>query len=576
MIDKSRGSAPKKAAIMQKRIFRSLFLIAFTSVLLGTVLIVSVLYGVFTRRLRQELKSEAGYVAAGLEQAIDIDAYFAQAEKDVTRITLIAADGTVLYDSVADEATMENHADRPEVLQARSTGVGESTRPSATLGEETLYYARRLKNGSVIRVSESQKNIAGMVYGTLPALLGLSALTLILTSILSRMLTRRVIAPLNALNLDDPLNNAAYDELSPLLKRLEDQNRQIDVQIRELSARRDEFEAIADNMREGLVVLNARGMILSINKSARRLFRAGSNSEGRHFMTLDRSLQLQTAVEQATSGVPAEAQMTLRGRDYQLLTSPVREKGAVTGIVALILDVTEQQAQERMRREFSANVSHELKTPLTSISGYAELIMSGVAKAEDAPGFARRIHDESSRLLALIDDILHLSRLDEGGAGLLWESVELSALSLAVIERLAGAARNKDVTISAEGGPAQVYGVKQVLEEMLYNLVDNSIRYNRPGGSVHLKISQGADGGAIAMVTDTGIGIPPEHQSRVFERFYRVDKSHARQTGGTGLGLSIVKRGALLHGANLELTSEQGKGTTIRVRFQPDKTGCPV
>ncbi len=558
---------------MQKRIFRNLFLIAFTSVLLGAALIVSALYGVFTRRLRQELKSEAGYVAAGLEQAGDRDAFFTQAEKsDVTRITLIAADGTVLYDSAADETTMENHANRPEVLQALAAGEGESARPSATMGEETLYYARRLSDGAVIRISESQKNIAGMVYDTLPALLGLSALTLLLTSLLSRALTRRVVAPLNALNLDDPLNNTAYDELSPLLKRLEDQKRQIEAQIRELSARRDEFEAIADNMREGLVVLNARGMILSINKSARRLFRAGANSEGRHFMTLDRSLQLQTAVEQATSGAPAEAQMTLRGRDYQLLTSPVRERGAVTGIVALILDVTEQQAQERMRREFSANVSHELKTPLTSISGYAELIMSGVARAEDAPGFARRIHDESSRLLALIDDILRLSRLDEGGAGLLWESVELGALAQAVTERLAGTAREKDISITAEGGPSQVYGVRQVLEEMLYNLVDNSIRYNKPGGSVQISISHGADGGAVATVADTGIGIPPEHQSRVFERFYRVEKSHARQTGGTGLGLSIVKRGALLHGAHVELTSEPGRGTTVRILFQPDKS----
>lgn len=324
-------------------------------------------------------------------------------------------------------------------------------------------------------------------------------------------------------------------------------------------------------MREGLVVLNARGTILSINNSARRLFRASTNSEGRHFMTLDRSLQLQTAVEQASAGVPAEALLSLRGREYQLLTSPVREKGAITGIVALILDVTEQRAQERMRREFSANVSHELKTPLTSISGYAELIMSGVAKPEDAPGFATRIHEESSRLLVLIDDILRLSRLDEGGAGLQWERVDLLTLAHGVLDRLTCAAQSKEITLTAEGDSAHVYGVKQLLEEMLYNLVDNGIRYNTPGGSVRVTISNAQDTGAIAEVSDTGIGIPVEHQSRVFERFYRVDKSHSRQTGGTGLGLSIVKRGALLHGTRVDLSSEPGRGTTIRLRFPPVK-----
>ena len=557
---------------MQKRIFRSLFLIAFTSVLLGCALVVGVLYGAFTLRLRQELRSEADYVAAGLLYTHYTTALLNSAvPADNTRITLVAQDGTVLYDSAADETTMENHANRPEIQSAFKTGEGESARASETMGVETLYYAKLLQDGTVLRLSATQKSIGGMVYNSVPALIGLSLFTLIMVFVLARRLTRRVVAPLNALNLDEPLSNTAYDELSPLLRRLHEQKKQIEAQMLELSVRRDEFEAIADNMREGLVVLNARGTILSINNSARRLFRASTNSEGRHFMTLDRSLQLQTAVEQASSGVPAEALMSLRGREYQLLTSPVREKGAITGIVALILDVTEQRAQERMRREFSANVSHELKTPLTSISGYAELIMSGVAKPEDAPGFATRIHEESSRLLALIDDILRLSRLDEGGEGLEWERVDLLALARDVLDRLASAAQVKEIAVSAEGESAFVYGVRQVLEEMLYNLVDNGIRYNTSGGSVSVTITNAPDTGAIAEVSDTGIGIPVEHQSRVFERFYRVEKSHSRQTGGTGLGLSIVKRGALLHGARLDLTSEPGRGTTIRLRFPPAK-----
>ncbi len=560
---------------MRQRIFRNLFFIAFASVLLASVLIMGVLYGVFTDRQWQELKSETAYAAAGLSVAPDREAYLAAAAAaDSTRLTLVSAEGTVLYDSAADSTAMENHAGRPEIMQALQSGAGKSARPSDTLGQERLYYAQRLADGTVLRLSDTQKSIWGVLMSLVPALIGMTALTLIICALLARGMTRHIVRPLNSLNLDEPLNNDVYDELAPLLSRLEAQKRQIEGQMRELNKRRDEFAAIADNMREGLLVLNAHGVILAINRSAQRLFHAdGRSAAGRHVLTLDRSLKLQNALEQAARGTPAEQLLSLHARQYQLLASPVREGGNITGIVMLILDVTEHQAQERMRREFSANVSHELKTPLTSISGYAEIMMGGVAKPEDMPGFARRIYEESTRLIALVEDIIRLSRLDEGGGELPWESVELYALAEGVADRLAAVASAQSVSVDVRGEPVTVQGVRQVLEEMLYNLTDNGIRYNRPGGRVEIAVSPESGGGAEVIVSDTGIGIPREHHERVFERFYRVDQSHAKLTGGTGLGLAIVKRGALLHGARLSLESEEGQGTKVRIRFPAGKQG---
>ena len=553
---------------MQKTVNRYMVLLSLVSVLILTLLTLGVFYGVLTGQLRQEQRSEAAYVSAGMGLMGD-EAYLNQAGRvDDTRITLIAADGTVLYDSSVNAANMENHGDRPEVIAALSVGTGESARPSETIGKETLYYAKKLPDGNVLRLADTQASVWGVLWRMLPAAVGTLVLTLIICVLLAKRMTRHIISPLNALNLDDPLNNDIYDELSPLLSRLEAQKRQIASQMRELTARSDEFSAIAHNMREGLLVLNANGIILTINRSAQRLFRADSKTcTGKHLLTVDRNFKLQSAVEQAAKGVPAEQVIRLNGRSYQLIASPVRERAAVTGVVVLIMDFTEREEQERMRREFSANVSHELKTPLTSISGYAEIMKDGLVRPEDMQGFAQRIHEESTRLIALVEDIIRLSRLDEGGGDLPLERVELLALAHSVKERLTPVAQAQDVTLCVEGERAEIDGVKQVLEEILSNLCDNGIRYNKPGGSVTLAVKPQADGRVHVAVSDTGIGIPPEHQNRVFERFYRVDQSHSKETGGTGLGLAIVKRGALMHGAELSLESAVSRGTTITVKF---------
>ena len=553
---------------MQKTVNRYMVLLSLVCVLILALLTLGVFYGVLTAQLRREQRSQAGYVAAGM-QLLGDQAYLNRIQQvDDTRLTLIAADGKVLYDSNANAAEMENHGDRPEFIAALAAGTGESTRPSETIGKETLYYAKKLPDGSVLRLADTQASIWGVLWRMLPALIGTLILTLIICVLLAKRMTRHIISPLNALDLDDPLNNEIYDELSPLLSRLEAQKRQIASQMQELTVRSDEFSAIAHNMREGLLVLNAHGIILTINRSAQRLFRADSKScTGKHVLTVDRSLTLQTAVEQATKGIPAEQIIQLNGRSYQLIASPVRERTAVTGVVVLIMDFTEREEQERMRREFSANVSHELKTPLTSISGYAEIMKDGLVKPEDMQGFARRIHEESTRLIALVEDIIRLSRLDEGAGNLPFERVELLALANSVKERLLPVAQTKDVALHVEGEQAEVDGVKQILEEILYNLCDNGIRYNKQGGSVTLAVLPQTDGRVNVVVSDTGIGIPPDHQSRVFERFYRVDQSHSKETGGTGLGLAIVKRGALMHGAKLSLESTVNSGTTITVRF---------
>ncbi len=553
---------------MQKTVNRYMVLLSLVCVLILALLTLGVFYGVLTAQLRREQRSQAGYVAAGM-QLLGDQAYLNRIQQvDDTRLTLIAADGKVLYDSNANAAEMENHGDRPEFIAALAAGTGESTRPSETIGKETLYYAKKLPDGSVLRLADTQASIWGVLWRMLPALIGTLILTLIICVLLAKRMTRHIISPLNALDLDDPLNNEIYDELSPLLSRLEAQKRQIASQMQELTVRSDEFSAIAHNMREGLLVLNAHGIILTINRSAQRLFRADSKScTGKHVLTVDRSLTLQTAVEQATKGIPAEQIIQLNGRSYQLIASPVRERAAVTGVVVLIMDFTEREEQERMRREFSANVSHELKTPLTSISGYAEIMKDGLVKPEDMQGFARRIHEESTRLIALVEDIIRLSRLDEGAGNLPFERVELLDLANSVKERLLPVAQTKDVALHVEGEQAEVDGVKQILEEILYNLCDNGIRYNKQGGSVTLAVLPQTDGRVNVVVSDTGIGIPPDHQSRVFERFYRVDQSHSKETGGTGLGLAIVKRGALMHGAKLSLESTVNSGTTITVRF---------
>ena len=539
---------------MTGRIFRAVALTA------------AALFNVYEDSVAAELRTEAEYIRHALAQRADELAFF----EDFTprgRVTLIAPDGSVLYESSADSSGMDNHLGRPEVEQAFRNGWGGSERRSDTLSEVTIYCAVRTEAGNVLRLSSTRSSMLGVFLRALPPLIGILLAVALLSMLVARMAARRIVAPVNGLNLDAPLENEVYDELSPLLTRMDRQRREIERQMRQLDDARRELAAITRNMREGLVVLDREGGVLSMNESAARIFGADADAHvGNDLLSLSRDPGLRESVAKAQSGEAADAILERDGCAYQMLASPVRRNGSVAGVVLLILDVTEKIAAERSRREFTANVSHELKTPLTSISGYAELIRDGLAKPADVRGFAGRICDESKRLMALIEDILALSRLDERQGIGEREKLDLREVAGEVVERLEPLAEGKGIALRCEGESAKIDAYPRLLAEMLYNLIDNAIKYTPEGGRVDVRVQSGPEG-ATFTVKDTGIGIPKEHQPRVFERFYRVDKSHSRATGGTGLGLSIVKHGAAIHGAHIELDSEPGRGTRIALVF---------
>jgi len=468
-----------------------------------------------------------------------------------------------------DAAAMEKHADRPEVISALANGTGESTRFSNTLLTKTLYYAVKTPKGNVLRIAKTQSSALGLLWDIVPIIVVIVFVVALLAVVMSRLLTKRIIAPINSLNLDTPCENDTYDELSPLLLRLERQREELERKMLEITKQQREFEAVTESMNEGLILLSLKGNILSINRSAMNIFGAG-NSTGKHVLTLNRSAAFQEVAECALSGVKSEAQLSIKNRYYQLIGSPVETRDGVLGAVILILDITDKQEAERSRREFTANISHELKTPLTSISGYAEIMKNGTARPEDMKGFAARIYQEASRLIALVDDILRLAQLDEQVVFPDKEDVDLLALARDVIGRLQPLAEQRDISITLEGEHIVIPGYRKILEEMLYNLCDNAIKYNVPSGSVNVSISC-SDNKTVVSVEDTGIGIPEEHQPHVFERFYRVDKSRSKETGGTGLGLSIVKHGAIIHDAEIKLNSSPGIGTKIEILFSKDK-----
>lgn len=552
---------------MTKKIFRSMVITAGTVLLAGMVIIMGCLYEYFCGVQEKQLRDELGLAAVAVKQGGE--GYLRSLHSDRYRLTWVAADGTVLYDTQADAATMENHAQRQEIQQALLAGQGESSRFSATLLEKTLYSAQRLTDGTVLRISISRATAGVLVLGMLQPFLVVLAAALVLSALLARRLAHHIVEPLNSLDLEHPLDNDTYEELSPLLGRINQQRRQIDTQMRELQRKRDEFGQITGNMKEGLVLLNQQGSILSINPAARTLLHADAACLGQDFLTVDRSSDvshaLQTAMEQGHSEIH-----TLRGdREYQLDISRIESGGSATGAVVLAFDVTEQALAQRSRREFTANVSHELKTPLQSIMGSAELMENGLVKPEDMPRFIGRIRSEAARLVTLIEDIIRLSQLDEG-VEMPVEPVELHALAEETAASLREAADAKKVTLSVIGSAATVCSVRRLLSEIIYNLCDNAIKYNVPGGSVTVDTAP-CEGGVILTVSDTGIGIPPEHQSRVFERFYRVDKSHSRQSGGTGLGLSIVKHAVQDLDGAIHLDSTPGQGTSIQVTI-PDKS----
>ena len=548
---------------MTEKIFRSIILTA-VIVLIGCFIAVgTVQYGYFTNLQRQELTAELNLAAPSVERdGLD---YLESLEDTASRVTWVAADGRVLFDSDASADEMDNHLTRSEISDALTTGSGESERYSATMTEKTLYMARRLSDGSVLRVSSAFYTILTVALGSMQAFFAILLAAIAVSVLLARRLSRRIITPLNTLDLQHPLDNDAYEELSPLLKRIDQQNRRIEAQVAELKRRQDEFSAVTRSMNEGLVLLNAENHVLSLNPAAMRLFNAGEDCVGRDFVTVSRDVPVTNAVRDALSTGRGAAQLERGERIYQIECSRIESDGAILGVALVAFDTTERAQAEQMKREFTANVSHELKTPLQSIMGSAELLENGLVKSEDQPRFIERIRSEAARLMALIEDIIRLSELDEGAA-VPMEAVDLLSVAKDAADTLQESANKKNVTLALEGESAPIQGAPRLIYEIAYNLCDNAIRYNRAGGHVRVRV-QPENGYALLEVADDGIGIPEEHQRRVFERFYRVDKSHSRASGGTGLGLSIVKHAAALHHAEIALKSEVGKGTTIAVRF---------
>ena len=550
---------------MTRKIFLSIMAAAAVVLLCSVLIIMGCLYDYFGGVQERQLEDELALAQTGVE--CSGKTYLKALEGESYRLTWIAPSGEVLFDSQADESSMENHAQREEVRQALETGEGQSSRYSSTLLEKTIYYAKKLADGSILRISISRATAGVLVMGMLQPMLVVLAAALILALVLAKRISARIVAPLNRLDLEKPLENDTYEELSPLLTRINQQRRQIDAQMRTLQQKKDEFDQITASMNEGLVLMNEKGTVLSINPAARELFHAEPDCVGRDFLTVERSHEISCAIRRALEEGHAELRVEHGGREYQLDISRIESEGTVIGAVLLAFDVTEQAFAERNRREFTANVSHELKTPLQSIMGSAELIENGLVKQEDMPRFVGHIRTEAARLVTLIEDIIRLSQLDEGGE-FPFEPVDLKKLAEEASASLASAAAEKQVTIRVHGDDRQITTVRRLASEIIYNLCDNAVKYNREGGSVDVTID-GTAHGAVVTVQDTGIGIPPEHQSRVFERFYRVDKSHSRQSGGTGLGLSIVKHAVQYLGGRIELESQPGKGTTMRVHF-PD------
>ena len=548
---------------MTKKIFQSILLVAGCVLLASLLIIMGFLYDYFGGVEENQLRDELNLAAAAVEDG-GTD-YLSRLTADRCRLTWIAADGSVLYDTRTDAESLENHASRAEVSQALTTGTGESTRYSSTLMEKTMYYAQRLDDGTVLRISISRATVGMIAVGMIQPLLIVLIVALILSGLLARRLSRRIVDPLNSLDLEHPLDNDAYEELSPLLKRIHRQHVEIQTQLRELREKTDEFTQITGSMREGLILLDEHGSILSINAAAQMLFGADAQCVGRDFLTVERSHEISAAIQAAAGDGHSEVRTERAGRVYQFDISRITSDGKLLGTVILAFDITEQEFAERNRREFTANVSHELKTPLQGIIGSAELIENGMVRPDDLPRFVGHIHAEAARLVTLIDDIIRLSQLDEGDA-MPTEPVDLLAVSQEAAENLQDAATARDVTVSVTGQPSVIPGVRRLIYEVVYNLCDNAIKYNRDGGRVDVTVAADAGGSSIT-VADTGIGIAPEHQSRVFERFYRVDKSHSKASGGTGLGLSIVKHAVQYHHGRIELESTPGTGTTIRVVF---------
>ncbi|UZQ85151.1 ATP-binding protein [Thermoclostridium stercorarium] len=483
------------------------------------------------------------------------------------RVTVIAGDGTVLFDNMTDIRSLEKHLDRPEVKSALDTGTGETVRLSGTLGKQTYYYAVRLNNGLVLRLSFTTDTVYSTYFSILPYIVLISLFVIVLSMIMAVNQSKQIVAPINAINLDKPAESSVYDELSPLLLRIGYLRNHLDRQIAEAKEQQRQFETIINNMSEGLIILDRHGRVLIINPSAVKLLGGlAGDYNGKNILILNRSNDFQLIIEKAMGGTPSESIITKHERSIRIWANPVVKEGKVEGAIMILHDVTEAQMAENFRREFSANVSHELKSPLTVISGFAELIKNNMVKSDDIPVFAGRIHCEAKRLLKLIEDIIEISRLDEGINDLPLEEINLLEICANAAKSLSELAAKKEVSVTVKGDAVVIRGVYRLIEELVYNLVENAINYNKNSGRVIVTVEK-TNSGAVLKVEDTGIGIPKEHHQRIFERFYRVDKSHSKETGGTGLGLSIVKHAAKYHNAVIDLQSDVGKGTTVAVTF---------
>lgn len=552
---------------MTRKIFQSIIAVVISVLLLSLALITGVLYNHFETAMLDQLRTTAQFAEQGVEQ--EGMAYFDSLHAKNCRVTWIAADGTVKYDNHSNPKTMENHADRQEVREAMENDSGTSVRRSSTLSEHTMYYAKRLSDGTVLRLSMSQRSVLFLMGGMLSPLVFIFLAACLLAGVLSYRVSKKIVKPLSKIDLKHPEQVETYDELSPFLQRIAAQNREIDARMAEIRKQQQEFSMITENMSEGLFVVDRNYQILSYNKSAMQIFGMDPRQEHENLLAVNRSEGFRNAVDSALKGRHTQENLELNGRVYQIIANAVCQPDFaedMVGAVILVLDVTEKEAQEQYRREFTANVSHELKTPLTSISGIAEIIRNGIVKPEDIPHFAGKIYDESQRLITLIGDIIKLSRLDENQVPMERETVDMLEMARDVVQQLSSVARKSGVTLVANGTHGQVQGVRQVLGEMVYNLCENAVKYNRAGGRVWVDVQQVADH-VVLRVKDTGIGIPAAEQGRIFERFYRVDKSHSKAVGGTGLGLSIVKHGAALHHATISVSSEPEQGTEITLTF---------
>ena len=544
---------------MTSKIFRSTVFVAVMVLLCSLGIVMGVLYNHFAQVQVEQLKDELSLAVTGTEQYGN--GFLENVEADRFRVTWIDTDGTVLFDTKVDQNVMENHADREEIREAFASGSGSAVRTSSTLTEQTYYEAKKLQDGTVLRISVNQASAWALMMDLLWPIILIAILAIALSLILARRMARKIVEPLNRLDLEYPLKNDIYEEISPLLHRIHRQHNQIRAQVEELKRKSDEFNQITGSMQEGLVLLDSFGSILSINPAAQTLFGADGNCRGKDFLRIDRTSAMRSALNDAFDKGRGHVRENRNGRDYQFDFSRIESNGAVVGAVVLAVDITERLGAEQMRREFSANVSHELKTPLQGIIGSAELLESGMVKPEDESRFVGHIKKEASRLVNLIEDIIRLSQLDED-VELPKETVDMRELAEDVKAILEKSAVDKQISLHVTGTGFSIEGVRRMLHEVVYNLCDNAIKYNIPGGSVTIHVENNR-----LTVSDTGIGIPAEHKDRIFERFYRVDKSHSKASGGTGLGLSIVKHAATYHNAQIDLESTPGKGTTITLQF---------